>query len=79
MSGREPDSDGTDSCHAEHPWEQVGHPLYLPETSRAKSNWPPEPAFPDGPMEAMKWASLPEQPPKLHGNWYRQYGKAGSA
>lgn len=75
MSGREHDTDGTDSYHAEHPWEQVGHPLYLPPGSRAKSNWPPEPAFPAGPLEALHWEGLPDQPSKLHGTWYREYGR----
>lgn len=75
MSGREFDPDGTDSYHPEHPWEQPGHGLYIDPGQRAKSNWPPEPAFPAGPHEAMKWDALPDFPPKIHGSWYREYGR----
>lgn len=75
MSGRELDPDGTDSYHPQHPWEQTGHPLYVAPDQRAKSNWPPEPAYPQSPHEAMQWDQLPAHPPKLHGTWYRQYGR----
>jgi hypothetical protein len=59
MSGRELDPDGTDSYHPEHPWEQVGHPAYLPRSERTRSNWPPVPATPAGSYEHEQWASLP--------------------
>lgn len=59
MSSTETHLDGTDSYHPHHPWEQVGHPLYLPPWARNKSNWPPEPAEPAGPYEAMVWSTLP--------------------
>lgn len=59
MSGRELDPDGTDSYHPEHPWEQAGHPLYLPANARTAFNWPPEPAQPHGPHEAQQWRRLP--------------------
>jgi len=68
MSGRELDPDGTDSYHPEHPWEQVGHPLYIPEPRRTKSNWPPlSDARPAGQWEANSWARMPDGPlPRMH-------------
>jgi hypothetical protein len=59
MSGTELDPDGTDSYHPEHPWEQVGHPLYLYPWDRTKQNWPPVLAQAAGPHEAKQWDSLP--------------------
>lgn len=61
MSGRELDPDGTDSYHPEHPWEQTGHPLYLPADERTSFNWPPEPAQPHGQYERMQWRGLPSR------------------
>lgn len=55
MSGRELDPDGTDSYHPQHPWEQVGHPLYLAPHERTSLNWPPVPAYPMGPHGAKQW------------------------
>lgn len=74
MSGRELDTDGTDSYHPEHPWEQVGHPKYVAPSQRSKSNWPPEPAFPAGPAEAKRWDKLPKRAPKLN-TWRHEYGR----
>lgn len=74
MSGRELDPDGTDSFHPEHPWEQVGHPLYLPPAERTLFNWPPERAFPVGPHEASVWDSLPVRIVPQRQNWRREYG-----
>ncbi len=74
MSGTELDTDGTNSYHEHHPWEQSGHPLYLPPAERTKSNWPPVIAYPAGPAEAIRWNSLPDRTPKLYGDWYRAYG-----
>lgn len=62
MSGRELDRDGTDSYHPEHPWEQVGHRLYLPPQYRSKANWPPRDAQPVGPHEQAEWESGLEDP-----------------
>jgi hypothetical protein len=59
VSGTELDSDGTDSYHPQHPWEQVGHRLYLPPQQRSRGNWPPEPAQPVGPAEEHQWQTLP--------------------
>lgn len=78
MSGTELDSDGTNSFHSEHPWEQVGHPLYLPPERRSKGNWPPERAFPVGPAEAIRWNNLPTNYSDLKGDWYRAYGPSES-
>lgn len=64
MSGRELDPDGTDSYHAEHPWEQAGHPLYLPPENRTRSNWPPRPAQPVGLHEEYEWRALPKDAPQ---------------
>lgn len=74
MSGRELDTDGTDSYHPEHPWEQAGHPLYVEPSKRMKSNWPPERVYPAGPAEAVRWSSLPDRLPRLTGDWFRLYG-----
>jgi hypothetical protein len=63
MSGRELDPDGTDSYHPDHPWEQVGHPLYRHPDERAQINWPPQPARPVGPHEESIWKSMPLTPP----------------
>jgi hypothetical protein len=73
MSGRELDPDGTDSYHPQHPWEQVGHPLYLPPDLRTLVNWPPERARPAGWYEASVWDQLPvrAQPEPA---WDREYG-----
>lgn len=60
MSGTELDPDGTDSYHPEHPWEQLGHPLYIAPAHRNKDNWPPEAAYPAGAHEKSVWRSLPE-------------------
>lgn len=78
MSGRELDPDGTDSYHPEHPWEQVGHPLYLAPSERTSLNWPPEPAYPAGPHEAKQWSRLPARV-KPEPSWRRQYGYAHHA
>lgn len=75
MSGRELDPDGTDSYHPEHPWEGVGHPLYLPPQERTSLNWPPEPAYPAGPHEAKQWDRLPVRV-QPEPSWRRQYGYA---
>ena len=72
MSGRELDPDGTDSYHPQHPWEQVGHPLYLPPGQRTRLNWPPEPARPAGPHEARTWDQLPVRV-KPDPAWDREY------
>jgi hypothetical protein len=72
VSGRELDADGTDAYHPQHPWEQAGHPLYLPPEQRAKTNWPPEPARPSGPAEASRWSALPVRPPHQPA-WDRVY------
>lgn len=79
MSGTELDTDGTDSYHPEHPWEQVGHALYIAPELRAKDNWPPERTYPVGPAEAIRWANLPDRLIGLKGDWYRQYGPEGEA
>jgi len=63
VSGRELDTDGTDSYHPEHPWEQVGHPLYLPPERRSLGNWPPVEATPAGPSEERRWNDLPRHAP----------------
>jgi len=61
MSGREDDTDGTDSYHPQHPWEQCGNPLYLDAAKRTKSNWPPvHDAEAAGPSESLKWQRLPD-------------------
>ena len=73
MSGRELDPDGTDSYHPEHPWEQVGHRLYLPPQQRTKLNWPPERTFPHGPHEARVWDRLPVRIVR-EPSWRREYG-----
>lgn len=73
MSGTELDTDGSDSYHEQHPWEQLGHPLYIPVAKRAKSNWPPESAWPTGEAEAKRWDSLPDMPPETRPEWYREY------
>ncbi|MDQ1206193.1 hypothetical protein QE377_002552 [Microbacterium sp. SORGH_AS 862] len=78
MSGRELDPDGTDSYHPEHPWESVGHPLYLPPSQRTRLNWPPEPAYPAGPHEAKLWDRLPVRV-AAEPAWRRQYGYAHPA
>lgn len=75
MSLRDLDPDGTNSYHPEHPWEQVGHWLYITPEMRAKINWPPEPTYPHGPHEAKQWDGLPDMPPMLRGDWYREYGR----
>jgi len=72
MSGRELDPDGTDSYHPQHPWEQVGHPLYLHPGQRTRLNWPPEPARPAGPHEARTWDQLPDSG-KPAPAWDREY------
>jgi hypothetical protein len=60
MSGRELDPDGTDSYHPQHPWEQVGHELYIDPTNRTAQNWPPvSDATPAGTHEAGVWSRLP--------------------
>ena len=61
MSGYEVDADGTDSYHPEHPWEQVGHKLYIYPWNRTKGNWPPREAVAAGPSELAQWAALPER------------------
>jgi hypothetical protein len=63
MSGRELDEDGTDSYHVGHPWEQAGHPQYLPPKRRDKTNWPPVWAKPAGSSEASQWENLPDKLP----------------
>ena len=73
MSGRELDPDGTDSYHPEHPWEQVGHPLYIQPDQRTRANWPPVPATPAGPHEARLWTRLPKKAPKPL-KWRRTFG-----
>jgi len=73
MSGLEFDPDGTNSFHAEHPWEQVGHPLYIYPDQRTRSNWPPEAAYPHGPHEASQWDALPEKIPEGP-KWRKLYG-----
>ena len=73
MSGRELDPDGTDSYHPQHPWEQVGDPLYLPPDRRTRANWPPVPAEPAGPTEAATWSRLPKRGPKPP-KWKRTFG-----
>jgi hypothetical protein len=74
MSGRELDSDGTDSYHPQHPWEQVGHPLYLYPKQRTLDNWPPEAALPAGPAEAAAWRALPEvaAEPEMAAEWHNR-------
>lgn len=62
MSGRENAPDGTDAFHPEHPWEQVGHALYIAPSERTRGNWPPTPdAVPHGPHERQEWARLPRK------------------
>lgn len=61
MSGVDLDSDGTDSYHPEHPWEQSTHRLYLPPAWRSKENWPPVNTQPAGPSERSEWESLPDR------------------
>lgn len=73
MSGRELDPDGTDSYHPEHPWEQVGHELYVSPRDRTRLNWPPVPAKPAGPYEARQWKRLPKNPPRPP-KWWRTFG-----
>lgn len=73
MSGRELDPDGTDSYHPHHPWEQVGHELYLPPSERTRNNWPPVPAEPTGPHEAKQWRKLPKHGPQPPA-WKQTYG-----
>ena len=63
MSGRELDPDGTDSYHPQHPFEQVGHEMYLPPSQRTRSNWPPIPSKPAGPHEERQWKRLPRRAP----------------
>jgi hypothetical protein len=58
VSGRELDPDGSDSFHPEHPWEQVGHPLYIAPAWRTQRNWPPEDAEPVGTFEAYVWRGM---------------------
>jgi len=71
MSGRELDPDGTDSYHPQHPWEQSGHPLYLPLRQRTRSNWPPVPARPAGPHEQQQWRMLPVRTaPAVELGWF---------
>lgn len=75
MSGRESDPDGADSYHPDHPWEQVGHPLYIEPGQRTSLNWPPAPAYPASPREAKQWDALPVRiTPEP--SWRRQYGYA---
>lgn len=64
MSGREIDPDGTDSYHPEHPWEQVGHELYIPPSRRSRENWPPVEARPVGGHEYSQWMKLPDSVPE---------------
>lgn len=52
--------------HPEHPFEEPGHPLFIPEAERTRLVWPPEPATPHDDAEAEVWADLPYevgQPP----------------
>ena len=60
MSGYEADTDGTDSYHPEHPWEQVGHKLYIYPWDRTAQNWPPVIAYAAGPAEQGRWEALPD-------------------
>lgn len=61
MSGRELDPDGTDSYHEDHPWEQVGHELYIAPSRRSRENWPPVTARPHGAHEERMWRRLPKK------------------
>jgi hypothetical protein len=60
VSGRELDADGTDGYHPQHPWESVGHPLYIAPDYRGRDNWPPVEATPAGPAELARWKHLPK-------------------
>jgi hypothetical protein len=60
MSGYEASPDGTDAYHPEHPWEQVGHHLYVYPWNRTKANWPPSAARAVGPSEREEWEALPD-------------------